>query len=68
MDWKRIIAELSEAGLTQAQIGAYVRHPQSWVSYVANAPDNFDVRWEDGERLRKLHARVMRQKRKAANG
>lgn len=55
MDWKTLIAELQAAGMSQAVIGAAVGKSQAWVSdAVAGRYD--DLKWSDGEALRKLHA------------
>lgn len=55
MDWKKIIYELQATGISQAAIGAAVGKSQGWVSAVY-AGEYSDVRWRDGEALRKLHA------------
>lgn len=55
MDWKKIISELSDAGLTQTQIGTAIDKSQAWVSAVANGKYK-DISWDDGETLLALHS------------
>lgn len=55
MDWKTLIAELTEIGMTQAEIGAIAELSQPAISDLANGRTR-DVRWSSGDRLRKLHA------------
>lgn len=54
MDWKRLINQLREAGMSQAEIGAAVGKSQAWVSAVT-AGQYDDLKWRDGEALRALH-------------
>ena len=59
MDWKSLIADLSAAGWTQARIARELGgRPQSWVADIARGRYK-DLKWSDGELLRKLHHRVM---------
>jgi transcriptional regulator with XRE-family HTH domain len=62
MDWKTIIQELGSHGLTQAQIAAEVGVRQSTIAGILKG-DQVDMRWQNGERLRSLHRRVMRKTR-----
>lgn len=55
MDWKKIISELSDSGLTQTQIGTAIDKSQAWVSAVANGKYK-DISWDDGETLLALHS------------
>ena len=55
MDWKNIISELCAGGLSQAAIGQAIGKSQGWVSAVYLG-EYSDVRWRDGEALRRLHA------------
>ena len=55
MDWKSIIVDLQEAGMSQSAIGAAVGKSQAWVSAVGKGEYD-DLKWSDGEALRKLHA------------
>lgn len=55
MNWKTIISELRAAGMSQAAVGIAIGKSQGWVSAVFSG-EYSDVRWADGEALRKLHA------------
>lgn len=60
MNWKSLIADLMSAGWTQMQIAtALGRRTQSWVADISSGRYK-DLKWADGERLRKLHRQVMR--------
>lgn len=54
MDWKNIIEDLQESGMTQAEIGVAIGKSQAWVCALSKGQYS-DVRWSDGEALRKLH-------------
>jgi len=61
MDWKNLVADLQKAGWTQTRIAAALGgKPQSWVADVAKGRYR-DLKWTDGENLRKLHRKVLRQ-------
>ena len=55
MNWKTLIQELRQAGMTQMDIGAAIGKSQGWVSAVM-AGVYGDLKWSDGEALRRLHA------------
>jgi len=55
MDWKKLIDELRQSGLTQAKVGASIGKSQAWVAAVC-AGKYDDLKWCDGEALRRLHA------------
>ena len=55
MDWKLLINQLREAGMSQADVGAAIGKSQAWVSAVL-AGQYADLKWSDGEALRRLHA------------
>jgi hypothetical protein len=56
MDWKTLISEIQQAsGMSQAAIGLAVGRSQAWVADIVSGRYD-DVRWRDGEALRKLHA------------
>jgi hypothetical protein len=55
MDWKKLINELTSSGLSQAAIGAALGKSQAWVCAVS-AGQYRDLKWGDGEKLRRLHA------------
>lgn len=58
MDWKSLITEIQAAGLSQNQIGERLGKSQAWASAVACGKYD-DLKWTDGEALRKLHASVV---------
>ena len=61
MDWKNLVDDLQRIGWTQAKIGAALGgKPQSWVADIAKGRYR-DLKWTDGEKLRKLHRREMRK-------
>ena len=55
MDWKKIIAELQQIGLTQSDIGRALGKSQAWVADVVSGR-YVDLKWADGEALKTLHA------------
>ncbi|MBI4997837.1 MAG: hypothetical protein HZC22_13285 [Rhodocyclales bacterium] len=55
MDWKSLIADLQGTGMSQTLIGAALGKSQAWVCAVA-AGKYVDLKWSDGEALRRLHA------------
>jgi len=54
MDWKTLISDLMEAGLTQAEIGKEVGLSQPAVSELVSKR-TADVKWSVGEKLLTLH-------------
>lgn len=54
MDWKIIIAELLSSGLTQTQIATAVGVKQPTIAGLL-AGTQTDMRWSNGERLKRLH-------------
>jgi transcriptional regulator with XRE-family HTH domain len=58
MDWKALIKNLRAAGMAQAEIGRRAGRSQAWVSAV-EAGKYGDLRWSDGEALRRLHTEVV---------
>ncbi len=61
MDWTKLITELQAAGLSQADIGKEISgKSQAWVSAVAKG-EYGDIKWSDGEKLRRLHAAKVSQ-------
>lgn len=64
MDWKSIIRDLCAHGLTQAQIAAEVGVKQSTIAGILSGAQK-DMRWQNGERLRALHARAQAQQEAA---
>jgi transcriptional regulator with XRE-family HTH domain len=55
MDWKNIIHELQESGMTQQEIADACNTGQSHISSLANGKRH-EPRYSLGDRLRKLHA------------
>ena len=58
MDWKTLIAEIQAGGLSQVEIGRRLAKSQAWVSAAATGKYD-DLKWADGEALRRLHAEVV---------
>jgi len=58
MDWKTLILELQQAGLTQAEIGGRMDKSQAWVSAAACGKYD-DLKWRDGQELIALHNEVL---------
>lgn len=54
MDCKKILAELSESGVSQESIAKEMGHSQGWVSKLSRG-DIKNMRWDDGEKLKRLH-------------
>ena len=57
MDWKKLLQEIQESGLSQIEIGERIGRSQAWVS-AAVAGKYQDLRWSDGESIRRLHKEV----------
>lgn len=57
MDWKTLIAEIRETGLSQKEIGKLLGKSQAWVAAVCGGRYD-DLKWADGEALRILHSEV----------
>lgn len=55
MDWKTLISDLQASGMSQTVIGDRLGKSQAWVCAVLNGRYE-DLKWHDGEALRKLHA------------
>lgn len=53
-----VIRELLESGLTQQQLGVLIGKSQAWVGAVL-AGKFADLKWKDGEALRRLHKERM---------
>lgn len=54
MDWQKLMADLQALGVSQAEIARHIGKSQGWVSAVATGK-YIDVKWSDGEALRKFH-------------
>lgn len=63
MDWKQLIADLVALGQTYQQIGDACGMSKGHVHDLKTGRHD-DVLWARGEKLRKLHARLMRRKLK----
>ena len=57
MDWKLIIADLRATGMSQGDIGLAIGKSQGWVADVVRGRYD-DLKWGDGEALRKLHTQT----------
>ncbi len=60
MNWKKLIIELAEWGWTQAAIADVVQVKQPTIAGIL-AGEHAEMRWSNGERLRKLHLRESRK-------
>ena len=60
MDWHTLITDLQSAGMTQAVIGAALGKSQAWVGDIVRGRYD-DLKWADGQALRRLHENEMRQ-------
>jgi hypothetical protein len=65
MDWKTLIVELQQAGLSQVDIGARIEKSQAWVSAAACGKYD-DLKWRDGQALIALHNEVLGTQTKEA--
>lgn len=61
MDWKKIVRELIESGMTQGEISSRTGISQSQISFLLNGKRGDRLAWGCGEALLKLHRKVMRQ-------
>lgn len=57
MNWTNLISELIGWGMTQAEIAADIGVKQPTISGILSGTQK-DMRWQNGERLRQLHARM----------
>lgn len=57
MNWTNLISDLIGLGLTQADIAAAIGVKQPTISGILSGAQK-DMRWQNGERLRELHARL----------
>lgn len=56
MDWKNTIIEIQAAtGMSQAAVGMAVGRSQAWIADILSGRYD-DVKWRDGESLRRLHS------------
>ena len=65
MDWKTPIDDIQALGYSQAWIGAEIKKSQPWIADLYSGRYK-DVKWSDGEKLRKLHSKLMRSHKRAA--
>lgn len=57
MDWKKLISEIQQTGLSQAAIGSSIGRSQVWVADAIKGRYD-DLRWKDGEALIALHQKI----------
>lgn len=57
MDWKKLISELLESGMTQTSIGEHIGVTQGAISQVLSerARSRRGFKWETGQKLIALH-------------
>lgn len=65
MNWMQLLQEIQGEGLSQEEIGDRIGRSQAWVS-AASSGKYLDLRWADGEAIRKLHAKVCSKRAKKA--
>jgi hypothetical protein len=66
MNWKQLLTEIQEVGkLSQTEIGEQIGRSQAWVSAAIGGKYQ-DLRWSDGDAIRKLHSKVVLKAKKAA--
>lgn len=65
MDWKKLIQELLDDGMTQVQIAEAIGVTQPTVCGILKSGSG-DMRWANGERLRMLHLQRIGRRRIAA--
>ena len=65
MNWKKLISEIQAAGHSQGWIASELGIKQPSVSDIANG-NTKEPKWVVGNKLVKLHRRVMRANRRAA--
>ena len=64
MDWKKLISDIQACGFSQAAIGAEIGKSQVWVADVLRGRYD-DVKWNDGQALIALRAKLAKQKKAA---
>lgn len=64
MNWQQLIQEIQQSGISQEEIGESIGRSQAWVSAAAKGKYQ-DLRWADGEAIRKLHSKVLKAKKAA---
>ena len=65
MDWKKLISEIQACGYSQAAIGKDLGRSQVYIADIAKGRYS-DLKWADGQALRRLHRKVTRQQEQAA--
>jgi len=60
MDWKSLIQDLLDSGMTQTAIGDQIFLSQSCVNDLLKGRTK-DIRWRSGDALMRLHMRVMKK-------
>jgi len=64
--WKIKIKQLIDAGLTQVEIAAHCSVSQGLISQLFHGKVE-SLNWEAGDKLNKLHGRIMRKKKRETN-
>lgn len=64
MDWKTIIQDLLDSGLTQVEIGRRVDCSQPTIAALASGAQK-EVRWSTGDKLRRLHLRAVGRRKRS---
>lgn len=66
MDWKKLIQDLLDQGMSQAEIADGIGIKQPSLNEILNSDTRTDVRWRTGDKLIALHKRVMKRVNKKA--
>jgi predicted transcriptional regulator len=61
MNWKKIIEELSLAGINQYAIAKELHLTQATISRISTGEQK-DMKWLDGQRLLELHSKYCKKK------
>jgi predicted transcriptional regulator len=65
MDWKKLISEIQACGYSQAAIGKALGRSQAYIADIVSGRYG-DLKWSDGQALRRLHHKATKQQEKAA--
>jgi Mn-dependent DtxR family transcriptional regulator len=60
-NWKRLLQEVVDAGISQAEIAREIDLKPPSVNEILNSDTRKDVRWTTGNKILALHKRTMRR-------
>jgi predicted XRE-type DNA-binding protein len=61
MNWKKLIKEIMDSGMTQASVADYIGIKQPSVNEIINSETRKGVRWETGNKILALHKRRLKK-------